>query len=152
MKMLFDLFPVLLFFIAFQIYGIYVATAVAIAATFVQIGWLWIRGRKIDKMLWVSLVVITLFGGATLVFKDDTFIKWKPTVLYWLFGGALIVAWVGFRKNLVRSIMEHQVALPEEVGLDCRRAGSDFLRVGHLIVRRLLLFGRMVTSSFSRLA
>ena len=115
MKMLFDLFPVVLFFVAFQIYGIYIATAVAIAATFVQIGWLWMRGRKIDKMLWVSLVVITLFGGATLVFKDDTFIKWKPTVLYWLFGGALIVAWVGFRKNLVRSIMEHQVSLPEEV-------------------------------------
>jgi intracellular septation protein len=115
MKMLFDLFPVVLFFVAFKLYGIYVATAVAIAATFVQIGWLWARGRKIEKMLWVSLAVITIFGGATLLLENETFIKWKPTVLYWLFGGALIVAWTFFRKNLVRSVMEHQVSLPEEV-------------------------------------
>ena len=115
MKMLFDLFPVVLFFVAFKLYGIYVATAVAIAATFVQIGWLWMRGRKIDKMLWVSLAVITVFGGATLLLENETFIKWKPTVLYWLFGGALIVAWTFFRKNLVRSVMEHQVSLPEEI-------------------------------------
>jgi intracellular septation protein len=81
MKMLFDLFPVVLFFVAFKLYGIYVATAVAIAATFVQIGWLWARGRKIEKMLWVSLAVITIFGGATLLLENETFIKWKPTVL-----------------------------------------------------------------------
>ena len=115
MKMLFDIFPVILFFVAFKLSDIYVATAVAIVATFVQIGWLWLRHRKVDKMLWVSLAVITVFGGATLLFKDDTFIKWKPTVLYWLFGGVLAVAAVGFKKNLVRSMMEHQVSLPEEI-------------------------------------
>jgi intracellular septation protein len=113
--LLFDVFPVLLFFIAFKVSGIYVATAVAIGASFAQIGWLFFRGRKIDRMLWVSLGVITIFGGATLIFANETFIKWKPTVLYWVFAGALVIAWFGFRKNLVRSIMENQVSLPEEV-------------------------------------
>jgi len=115
MKMLFDVFPVILFFVAFKVYDIYVATAVAIGATFAQIGWVWLRHRKVDNMLWVTLVVITVFGGATLLFKDDTFIKWKPTVLYWLFAGVLAVAALGFKKNLVRSMMQKQVTLPDEV-------------------------------------
>jgi intracellular septation protein len=110
MKLLFDFFPVLLFFVAFKLYGIFVATAVAMGATFAQIGWLWWRRRKIDKMLWVSLGVITVFGGATLLLENETFIKWKPTVLYWLFGTALLVASLAFKKNLVRSMMEHQVS------------------------------------------
>lgn len=115
MKMLFDLFPVILFFIAFKIYGIYVATAVAIGATFAQIAWMWFRRRKVDTMLWVSLGVITVFGGATLLFANETFIKWKPTVLYWLFGAVLTIAAVFFRKNLVRAMMEKQVSLPNEI-------------------------------------
>ena len=115
MKLLFDVFPVLLFFVAFKLYGIYVATAVAIVASFGQIGWLWLRRRPIDPMLWVSLGVITVFGGATLALENETFIKWKPTVLYWLFAAALIVGAAVFRKNLVRSIMEKQVTLPEPV-------------------------------------
>ena len=115
MKMLFDMFPVVLFFIAFKMYDIYVATAVAIGASFAQIGWLWIRGRKVDNMLWVSVAVITVFGGATLAFANETFIQWKPTVLYWLFGGVLAVAALAFKKNLVRSMMEHQVSLPDAI-------------------------------------
>src|SRR3982751_4665810 len=115
MKLLFDVFPVLLFFIAFKVAGIYVATATAIAGSFAQIGWLWFRGRPIDKMLWVSVGVITVFGGATLIFANETFIKWKPTVLYWVFAASLIVGAAVFRRNLVRSIMQNQVSLPEEV-------------------------------------
>ena len=115
MKFLFDIFPVVLFFIAFKIYDIYVATAVAIAATFLQIGWTWLRHRKVDNLLWVSLAVIVVFGGATLLLQDETFIKWKPTVLYWLFAAVLAVAMAGFRKNLIRGMMETQVALPEVV-------------------------------------
>src|SRR5512134_1144064 len=115
MKFLFDIFPVVLFFIAFKIYDIYVATAVAIAATFVQIGWTWVRHRKVDNLLWVSLAVIVVFGGATLLLQDETFIKWKPTVLYWLFASVLAVAELGFRKNLIRAMMEAQVTLPEAV-------------------------------------
>jgi intracellular septation protein len=113
MKFLFDLFPVILFFIAFKIWGIYAATAVAIVASFVQIGWVWLRHRKVDKMLWMSLVVIVVFGGATLALHDETFIKWKPTVLYWLFCATLLVGALGFRKNLIKSMMKEQITLPE---------------------------------------
>ena len=115
MKFLFDIFPVVLFFVAYKIADIYVATAVAIAATFVQIGWVWVRTRKIEPMLWVSLAIIVVFGGATLLLQDETFIKWKPTVLYWLFGVALLVAYYGFRKNLIRAMMGSQITLPERV-------------------------------------
>lgn len=115
MKFLFDIFPVILFFIAFKVYDIYVATAVAMAATFLQIGWAWLRHRKVDTMLWISLAVIVVFGGATLLLQDETFIKWKPTVLYWLFGAVLAVAALAFRKNLIRAMMGTQVTLPEVV-------------------------------------
>ena len=113
MKLLFDVFPVVLFFVAFKLFDIYVATAVAMGATFAQIGWVWLRGRKIDRMLWVSLGVITIFGGATLLLADETFIKWKPTVLYWLFA-LVLLGGMAFGKNFVRSMMEHQVQLPDE--------------------------------------
>jgi len=115
MKFLFDLFPVILFFVAFKIFDIYVATAVAIAATFVQIAWVWHRHRKVEKMLWVSLGVIVIMGGATLLLQNETFIKWKPTVLYWLFGAALMISDLGFRKNLIKAMMEKQITLPDAV-------------------------------------
>jgi intracellular septation protein len=114
MKLLFDLFPVLLFFLAFQWWGIFVATAVAIAASCAQIGWLALRGRKIDRMLWASLAIIVVFGGLTLVLRDKTFIQWKPTVLYWLFGAVLAGGALGGR-NLIRSMLSEQVQLPEPV-------------------------------------
>jgi intracellular septation protein len=66
-------------------------------------------------MLWVSLALIVVFGGATLVLQDETFIKWKPTVLYWLFATVLAAAALGFKKNLIRAMMEAQVTLPEVV-------------------------------------
>jgi len=115
MKFLFDLFPVILFFCAFKVAGIYVATGVAIAATFVQIGWVWFRHRKVDTMLWASLAIITVFGGATLLLHDETFIKWKPTVLYWLFAVVLLFSSTVLRKNLIRRMLEAQVQLPEPV-------------------------------------
>ena len=115
MKFLFDVFPVVLFFVAFKLFDIYVATAVAIVASFLQIGWLWLRGRKIDLMLWVSLALVVVMGGLTIWLHSETFIKWKPTVLYWLFGTALTVAALGFKKNLIRSMMEAQVTLPDPV-------------------------------------
>jgi len=115
MKFLFDLFPVILFFVVFKFYGIYEATAVAIVATFVQIGWVWFKHRKVEPMLWVSLGVIVVFGGATLLLQNETFIKWKPTVLYWLFATALAVGFLVFRKNLIRSMMEKQVTMPDPV-------------------------------------
>ena len=115
MKFLFDTFPVILFFVAFKLYGIYVATAVAMGATVIQIAWVWMRHRKVDNMLWVSLAVILVFGGATLLLQDETFIKWKPTVLYWLFAVTLATAAVGFKKNLIRTMLEKQVSMPDAI-------------------------------------
>jgi intracellular septation protein len=114
-KFLFDLFPVILFFIAFKMADIYVATATAIAASFVQVGWLKLRGKRVDAMLWASLVIIVVFGGATLVLQDETFIKWKPTVLYWLLSAVLGGAALMFRRNLIRAMLSEQVRLPDPV-------------------------------------
>lgn len=115
MKFLFDLFPVILFFIAFKIAGIYAATVVAIVATFAQIGWVWFKHRKVDTMLWVSLGIVTVFGGMTLIFHDETFIKWKPTVLYWAFATALAGSALFLKKNLIRSLLVEQMTLPDRV-------------------------------------
>ncbi|HQR02663.1 MAG: septation protein A [Proteobacteria bacterium] len=115
MKFLFDLFPVILFFIAFKFSGIYTATAVAIATTAAQIGWVKWRHGKIDTMLWISMALITFFGGATLLLRDEAFIKWKPTVLYWLFAGLLLGGRILFGKNLMRPLLEAQLSLPEPV-------------------------------------
>src|SRR3954464_8634013 len=89
MKFLFDLFPVAFFFVAIQIWDIFVATAVAIAASSGQVGWLLVRKKKVEPMLWASLAIILVFGGLTLYLRDKTFILWKPKVLYWLFGVVL---------------------------------------------------------------
>jgi len=115
LKLLFDLFPVVLFFLAYKLHDIFVATAVAIAATFVQIGWLWIRHRQIEKMMWINLAVIMVFGGATLVFQDEMFIKWKPTVFYWLIGSVLFISNWLFSKNLIKVALEKQMVLPAAV-------------------------------------
>src|SRR6266513_619126 len=81
MKFLFDLFPIILFFAAFKLFDIYTATAAAIAATVLQIGGPKWRRKKVDTMMWVSVVIIVVFGGATLALHDETFLQWKPTVL-----------------------------------------------------------------------
>jgi len=126
MKFLFDLFPVILFFVAYKFADIYVATGVAIGATFVQIGWVHFRHGKVDKMLWISLGLIVFFGGMTLLLRDPTFIKWKPTVLYWLFATALLGSALLFRKNLIRSMLEAQVSLPEPVWMRLNLAWAAF--------------------------
>jgi intracellular septation protein len=113
MKFLFDLFPVILFFIAFKVADIYVATGVAVAATLAQVGYLLVRRRRVEPMLWVSLVIIVVFGGATLVLHDESFIKWKPTILYWAFALALGISLAFFGRNLIRSLMGTQLTLPD---------------------------------------
>lgn len=150
MKFLFDLAPVILFFVAYKLAGsqeaaahalasqwlgdgiapsqapILIATAVTILATFVQIGWVWFRHRKVDTMLWVSLVLITVFGGATLFFHNPTFIKWKPTVLYWLFALTLAGSLYGFKRNLIQRMLEAQVSMPEPVWRQLNAAWALF--------------------------
>ena len=144
MKLLFDLFPVILFFVVFRLAGanpeaaqafashylsalvsggevtlaqapILLATAVAILATFGQIGWLLLRRHPVDNMLWVSLVIIVLFGGATIYFHDEHFIKLKPTVLYWCFALVLLASPLILKKNLMKAMMGQQLSLPENI-------------------------------------
>jgi len=162
MKFLFDLFPVILFFGIFKwgeghtdaaqslvsqylsgfVSGgvvtaaqapIILATAMAIIATLLQIGYLLTRRKKVDAMLWVSLVIITVFGGATIYFHNETFIKWKPTVLYWCFASALLVSQLVMGKNLIRTMMEKQMALPEAIWAKVGLAwGAFFVFMGLL--------------------
>lgn len=115
MKLLIDFFPIALFFAAFKLWGIYPATAVAIVATVVQIAYLRWKLGKVEPMQWVSLGVIVLFGGATLLAQNESFIKWKPSVLYWLMGGVLFVGQVVLRKNFIQKLMGAQLQLPEHV-------------------------------------
>lgn len=114
-KFLFDLFPLILFFVAYRYADIYTATAVAMAASVAQIAWLKARRKAIETTHWINLAIIILFGGATLLFQDDTFIKWKPTVLYWLFGAVLIGGRYIFRRNIIRHLLQGQVALADPV-------------------------------------
>ncbi|CUI02972.1 septation protein A [Massilia sp. P8910] len=144
MKFLFDFFPILLFFGVFKVAEMYeqasfaiatkflgglvaggsikpdqapimIATVVAIVATTLQLVYLKLRGRKIDAMLWVSFLIITIFGSMTIYFHDDVFIKWKPTIIYWVFAVVMCVAQFAFGKNLMRQAMETQIKLPEPV-------------------------------------
>ncbi len=158
MKFLFDFFPVILFFITFK-WGntnpeaaqeyvrqylsfaegtsaqdathapILLATAVAILATVAQIGYLLARRRKVDVMLWVSFAIIVFFGGATIYFNNETFIKWKPTVLYWCVAVALLISQLFFKKNLIRASMEKQVSLPDAVWQRLNLAWVGFMAI-----------------------
>ena len=116
MKFLFDLLPVVLFFVAFKFADIYVATGVAIGTTVLQIAWLKLRGKRVEPMLWASLAIIGVFGGATLLLQDETFIKWKPTVLYWLFAVVLVVSALLFRRNPIRAALSDRCSFPNRCG------------------------------------
>lgn len=126
-KFLFDLFPLILFFITFRYTNnIYHATAVAIAASVVQFGWLKLRGHTIEATHWINLTVIIVFGGATLLFKNDAFIKWKPTVLYWVFAAALIGAKLVTGRNIIQKLMGGQIQLPDAIWTRLNYAWAGF--------------------------
>src|SRR5215472_3684191 len=114
MHFLADYFPLLLFFIAFKLWGIYTATAVAIAASVAQILFFRTVRGKVAPVHWLSLGIIVVFGGATLLLHDETFIKWKPTVLYWLFGAILAVGRAVFKRNLLATFMK-ELVLPDPI-------------------------------------
>ena len=144
MKILFDFLPIALFFgmfkyaegnkdwaastatdwLGFMVSGgivgpaeapVLLATVVVIVATLAQILWLKARGRKVDTMLWVSLGLVTALGSATIYFHSESFIKWKPTVLYWVMGASLLVGQLIFKKNGIKSLMGAQMALPDSI-------------------------------------
>src|SRR5499427_5117634 len=131
MKFLFDLFPVIVFFSTYYLAGggkggkctitpdtpllqdpILLATGLAIVATLIQVSWLLMRKKKVDGMLWVSLVIVTVFGGATLVFRDPTFIQWKPTILYWALSIVLLVSPFLLGRPLIQSMLEDKFSMP----------------------------------------
>lgn len=113
MQILADYFPLILFFLAFKWQGIMVATAVAIAASIAQIAWFKWKGR-VSPIHWLSLAIIVIFGGATLLLQDEVFIKWKPTVLYGLFCLVLVVGKVGFGRDLLSYVLK-DLTLPAAV-------------------------------------
>jgi intracellular septation protein len=144
MKILFDFLPIALFFgmfkyaegnqdwaasaatdwLGFMVSGgavgpaqapVLLATAVVIIATLLQILWIKARGRKIDTMLWVSLGLVTALGSATIYFHSESFIKWKPTLLYWVMSASLLVGQLVFKKNGIESLMGAQISLPDSV-------------------------------------
>lgn len=115
MKLFYDFFPILLFFVAFKIGGIYIATGVAIAATFLQVGLFWVRHHRFERMHLVTLLIIVVFGGLTIGLRDEVFIKWKPTILNWLFAVAFLGSQILGRKPLVQRMLETNITLPSAV-------------------------------------
>ena len=144
MKLLFDFLPILLFFATFKFtegrkewagrfasehFGalvsgsvvgpeeapVLLATVVVILGTLAQVAYLKARGHKVDLMLWVSLGLVTVLGGATIWFHSETFIKWKPSVLYWVMGLAFWISQMFFHRNLLQVLMGAQLELPAPV-------------------------------------
>ncbi len=112
MKLLIDFFPVLLFFAAYKLYDIYVATAVAIAASVLQVGWIWLRHRRTETMHLVTLGLLVVFGGLTIVLQDRTFIMWKPSIVNWLFAAVFLGSHFIGERPIVERMMSHAVHLP----------------------------------------
>ena len=162
MKFLFDLLPIVLFFgvfktaeffqaESFQLVSKYMsgmisggvikpdqapimlATVVAIVATTLQILYIKLRGRKVDGLLWVSFLIISIFGSLTIYLHNDSFIKWKPTIIYWVYALVMLVAQFIFRKNMMRQAMEEQIKLPDDVWHKLGLAWAGFFTVLGLV-------------------
>ena len=115
MKFLFDFFPVILFFVAYKAFDIYAATAVAIVASIAQVGYLKLARKKVEPMMWLGLGIIVIAGGATIIFKNEMFIKWKPTVLFAAMAAAIGIAQFWFKKNPVSFIFNNTIQAPDAV-------------------------------------
>jgi len=115
MKFLFDLFPVILFFVAYKMSDIYIATAVAMVASIVQVGYLKLTHKKVEPMMWLGLGIIVVAGGATIIFQNEMFIKWKPTVLFAMMAAAIGVAQFWFKKNPIAFIFNNTIVAPDAV-------------------------------------
>ncbi|MBL1353566.1 MAG: septation protein A [Zetaproteobacteria bacterium] len=126
MKLLIDFFPIVLFFTAFKLYDIYVATAVLIVASLLQTTIHWLVHRKFETMHLVTLVLVCVFGGLTLLLHDETFIKWKPTVINWLFAAAFIGSQFIGEKNLLQRMMGDHMVLPAAIWLRLNIAWTLF--------------------------
>lgn len=117
MKLLFDFLPVILFFVAYKLYGIYTATAVIIVATSVQMALFWLKHRRFESLHITTFALVLLLGGATLLLQDETFIKWKPTVVNWLFALLFLGSQFIGEKPLIARMLSGNVTLPATVWL-----------------------------------
>ncbi len=115
MKFLFDLFPIALFFIAYKMGDIYLATITAIVASIVQVVWSRYKTGQFEKLPLITLGTIVILGGATLFFRNELFIKWKPTALYWILALALVISQFIGNKPLMQRLLEQNVALPIKI-------------------------------------
>lgn len=117
MQIFFDFFPIIFFFIAYKFFGIFVATAVAIVASFLQLGLVWIKFKKIEFLYILTFILILVLGGATLAFHNAMFIKWKPTAIYWAFAVCFLLSQFFGKKNLTERMLEKKISLPSNVWL-----------------------------------
>lgn len=126
MKLLFDFLPILLFFIAYKLADIYVATAVLIAVTLAQVGWIWLRQRRVEKIPLFTAGLVLALGGATLILHDPIFVKWKPTVVNWLFSLAFLGSCFIGQKSLLERMMGEQLELPAPIWVKLTLAWAAF--------------------------
>ena len=115
MKIFVDFFPLFLFFLAFKLGGIYVATAVAIAASLLQVVWSRYRHGRFETMYLIQFAIIAVFGGLTLVLHNDTFIRWKPTILYWTFAAVFLGSQLAGRRTASEVLLNKQVSMPPRI-------------------------------------
>lgn len=126
MKLLFDFFPVILFFIAYKLHGIYAATAVIIAASTIQMALFWLKYRRFEGLHVTTFFLVVLLGGATLLLEDETFIKWKPTVVNWLFGLVFLGSQFIGKQPLIARVMGKNITLPAGIWLRLNTAWIIF--------------------------
>ncbi|MEJ2143231.1 MAG: septation protein A [Gammaproteobacteria bacterium] len=115
MKFLYDFFPVVLFFIAYKTYDIFVATAVIIAASIVQVGYSWLKNRKVEKMHVITLLLVLVLGGATILLHDENFIKWKPTIVNWLFAAVFLGSHFVGKRTIIQRMLDSNISLPSPI-------------------------------------
>ncbi|MDR2852355.1 MAG: septation protein A [Burkholderiaceae bacterium] len=115
MRALLDFIPILLFFGAYKLWGIYVATAVLMAATVLQMGLIYVIEHKLALMHKVTLGLILIFGALTLVLHDIRFLEWKFTLFYAAIALVLLAAHLLYRKNLLKTLLGMQIELPDAV-------------------------------------
>ncbi|MEE3002831.1 MAG: septation protein A [Pseudomonadota bacterium] len=114
MNLLFDFIPIALFFIFYKIYNIYVATIVAMIASLFQLCYVWLKQRKIEKTLLMTLVAILVLGSATLIFHNDVFIKWKPTVIYWFISFFILTKSFLGKGPTTKALLQDKILLDDK--------------------------------------
>lgn len=115
MKFFLDLLPVIVFFTIYKVSNIFLATFGAIVVSIVLLIGSYFINKKIEKMMLINTLLISILGGLTIILKDNTFIMWKPTAIYWLLALALLISNYVFKKNLMERMMSHQVKLNQKI-------------------------------------